>query len=155
MIEYKMTLEQEIKSQPFLTFLFNKKRVVGGAICALLAIICFILGATVSVTFVIPTVIFALLSLNLFLFWIRRSRVRSQRMASLYRSQETKVLTYTLSENEGVIIDYCNELKTRTEQKRSKISRVLTIKDTLYVIYYSGDISVYPNTEETRKFFKG
>ena len=154
-VEYQMTLEQEIKIQPLLVFLFNKKKTLSAIISALLCVVGFILSATVSTLFAIPSVVLLLFSVHMFLYWIRRTRVRSQKMANLYRFQESKVLTYTLSERDGVIRDYCNELKTGSEKKRSSIKRIFSHRGLIIVTFFSGDISVYPDTESIRNFFKG
>ena len=76
-------------------------------------------------------------------------------MARLYRYHETKVLTYTLSESDGIIRDFCNETRQVSERKRLDIKSVITTKNTLFVLYHSGGISAYPNTEKIRNFFKG
>ena len=152
MIKYELWLDQEVKAQPILAFLFNKWKIIGAFVLAILSIISFVL-INVSTVFGILSFVFAIFSINLFLFWVRRSRVRTYKIAALYRSQETKVFTYTLSESDGVIRDYCNELKTANEHKRSTIKRAFLYRDTIFVIYITGEISVYQNTEEIRKFF--
>ena len=153
MIEYSMTLEHEIRIQPFVTFLLYKAKTVSSIVLALLSIVFFILTATVNTGFVFLGVALALASIHMLLFWIRKTRVRSMKMANLYRSQETKRLTYKLSESEGIIKDYCNELKTCTEYKRSLIKRVFVLRGSIYVIYHTGDISVYPDSDDIRKFY--
>lgn len=155
MIEYQMTLKQEIKIQPLLVFLFNKRKIVAAIFSALISMVGFVLSDMVSAIFAIPSVILLLFSGYIFIYWISQARIRSRKMTNLYRSQETKLLTYSLSERDGVIRDYCNELKTASEWKRSTIKNVFAVRDTLFVIFFSGIISVYPNTESIRKFFKG
>ena len=154
-IEYKMTLRHERKIQPLVVIFTNKIKSLIALGCAIVAAVLVILGFTNSITFLRCGVPF-LFATGYFLYsWMNKSRMRALAMARLYRGQEKKVFTYTLSENDGIIKDFCHETGDSSENKRSKIDRVIAIRGTLYVLYYSGKVSTYPNTKEIKKFFKG
>ena len=154
-INYKMTLDQEKKVQLVASLLERPLISILGAICTTISALLAVWGFAFSMDLfkwgfilLIPSVFFVSL-------WLGRARKRTLLMARLYRYHETKVLTYTLSESDGIIRDFCNETRQVSERKRLDIKSVITTKNTLFVLYHSGGISAYPNTEKIRNFFKG
>ena len=155
MIEYKMTLKQERRIQPIVVFLLHKERTIPAIICTLLSLSFMGFGLAFSIDLFKWGIFFFFPASYFCYFWIEKTRRRALALARLYKLSSTKVFTYTLTETNGVIRDYCNETRQSNEHKKSDIGRIFTIKDTIYVIFNSGSVSVYPNTTEINNFFKG
>ena len=154
MIEYKMTLKEEQKIQPLVAFIYDFYKMLIGIACAIASIVFIVIALTSNAKLIGYGVLFLFPTLYFVYFFTNRVRRRSLAMANLYRSHQAKIFTFTLSETDGVIHDFCNETRTASDKKRAHIRHIIKTRDYIVVVFLSGDISVFPNKKEISEFFR-
>lgn len=153
-LEYKMNLNDETKIQPLVVFVLCFKRITIGIVCAILGLIFAALGTTINRTLLVLCILFLAVAVETLIFFLNICSKRNRNLVHIYRFCESNVLTYTLSENDGVIRNFCHERKAHEEAKRTQISRVISKKNFVFVVFSTGDVWTFPNTKEILAFWK-
>ena len=154
-IDYKMSLSREKKLQPLVVFFLHRKKTVPAVIFTLATVLFGGIGLVFSIDLFKWGFLFFFPAAYFVCFWLNMTRRRCLSLARLYRLHSTKIFTYTLTESDGVIRDFCNETRQCNELKRSEIARTFSLSGAYFVICYSGKVSTYPDNDEIRNFFKG
>jgi hypothetical protein len=151
--EYKMHIDIEKKAQPTVVFLYYPIQCICAIVCFILSLICIGLGLAFSLELLKWGIVVYFPAALLIAFLINKLGRRTRALSRLYRSHETKVFTFSLTDNNGVIRDFCNETRQGFEEKRANIRRIIKTKRLIYVIYQNEMISTYPRTKQILEFF--
>ena len=151
--EYKMHIDTEKKAQPMVVFLYYPIQSICAIVFFVLSLILIGLGLAFSLELLKWGIFVYFPAALLIAFLINKLSRRMRALSRLFRGHETKVFTFSLTDNDGVIRDYCNETRQGLEEKRADIRRIVKTKSLIYVIYENEMIYVYPRTKQILEFF--
>ena len=155
MIEYRSSLEGDKKAQDIIVFYLYQQRIILGIASAILGILCLILSPILSLAFLTTLGLAAICFAGYtFYFWLNQTQRRRKSLNFLYMNHSVIYFVYRLSENEGVITDYCIQTRSQKSFKKSEIEKIIIKKDFILVKLFSGSMFSFPNTKEIENLLK-
>ena len=155
MIEYRSSLKADKETQAFVVFYQHQTKITIGILIGILSILLFIFGEIYRIGFLTFLGSVALVyAFYVFYFWLNRFQARRRSLNFLYSKHSVIYFTNRLSENDGVITDYCVEARSQSSFKRTEIEKIFVTKNAILVKLYAGKMISFPNQKDILDLLK-
>ena len=155
MIEYRSSLKGNKEVQGIIVFYEYKTKIIIGILIGILSILLLVLGGVLQIGFLTFLGVVGLIyAFYIFYFWINRFQARRRSLNFLYSKHSVIYFTNRLSENDGVITDYCVEARSQSSFKKTEIEKIFVTKNAILVKLYAGKMISFPNQKDILDLLK-
>ena len=145
MVEYRSSMVSEKEVQGYVVFYTYLNKMILGIAAMILAILCFIFGSVFNIGFLtFLGVALSIFAFYIFYYWLNRVQARRRSLNRLYATHSVISFTYRLSENDGVITDYCLETRSQISFRKTEIEKIFYTKNAILVKLFSGSFASFP-----------